>query len=62
MPHAGLPPHAKARACQAFSSVWIGKAGVDCFDWAFFLFLPRLPFFLFLFISVIFVLDGMVPP
>jgi hypothetical protein len=42
--------------------MWIEKAGVDCFDRSFFLFLPRLVFFLFLFISVIFVFDGIVPP
>jgi hypothetical protein len=40
----------------------MGKGGVDCFDWTFFLFLPRLVFFLFLFVSVILVFDGIVPP
>jgi len=47
---------------RASFSMWIGKAGVDCFDCTFFLALPRLLFFLFLLISVFFVLDGIVIP
>src|SRR5208283_2968161 len=53
-----LFPHAKQY--QSFCT-WIWKAGVECFDSAFFLFLPRLLFFLFLFSSVILVFDGIAP-